>query len=55
MNGVNLAISDRETFDKAIHAYAKDPNINLRNLSPRANELRGYEKVNEAMEVLLNG
>lgn len=47
MNGVSLPIYDHETFGKAINAYAKDSNINLRNLSTYANELRGYEKVNE--------
>jgi putative abortive infection protein abiGI len=71
MNGVSLPIYDRErticdcfkyrarldreTFGKAINTYAKDPNINLRNLSTYAKELRVYEKVNELMEVLLNG
>lgn len=55
MNGVSLPIYDRATFGKAINAYAKDPNINLRYLSTYAKELRVYEKVNEAMEVLLNG
>ena len=70
-NGVTLAIYDRErticdcfkyrtrldneTFNKAIHAYVADDKKNLSNLSKYAKELGIFRKVNELMEVLLNG
>jgi len=46
---------DRETFAKAVTAYAADGRKNLVNLSHYAKELRVYTKVTELMEVLLNG
>lgn len=46
---------DRETFAKALAAYAKDPEKNLQNLSAYAKKLRVYNKIIEWMEVLLNG
>lgn len=70
-NGVTLAVYDRErticdcfkyrtrldneTFNKAIHAYVADDKKNLSNLSKYAKELGLFKKVNELMEVLLNG
>ena len=45
---------DPETFNKALNAYANDPNKNLKNLSSYAKKLRVYKKVIELMEVLLN-
>lgn len=70
-NGITFAIYDRErticdifkhrnkidseTFNKALNAYAKDDNKNLKNLSAYAKKLRVYKKVTELMEVLLNG
>ena len=45
---------DPETFNKALNAYANDPNKNLKNLSSYAKKLRVYKKVTELMEVLLN-
>ena len=46
---------DNETFNKAIHAYIADEKKNLSNLSKYAKELGLFKKVNELMEVLLNG
>lgn len=46
---------DNEIFNKALNAYARDPKKNLKNLSAYAKKLRVYKKVNELMEVLLNG
>lgn len=46
---------DREIFNKALNAYVNDPKKNLNNLSVYAKKLRVYKKVNELMEVLLNG
>jgi len=46
---------DKEIFNKAINAYAKDEKKNLKKLSVYAKELRVYKKVIELMEVLLNG
>lgn len=70
-NGVQLAIYDRErticdcfkfrsqldseVFNKALNAYAKDEQKNLANLITYAKKLRIYKKVEEIMEVLLNG
>ncbi len=70
-NGVQLAIYDRErticdcfkfrsqldseVFSKALNAYAKDDRKNLANLITYAKKLRVYKKVEEIMEVLLNG
>ena len=70
-NGVRLSIYDRErticdcfkyrtkldneTFNKAIHAYIADDKKNLSNLSKYAKELGLFKKVNELMEVMLNG
>lgn len=70
-NGVQLAIYDRErticdcfkfrsqldseVFNKALNAYAKDEQKNLANLITYAKKLRVYKKVEEIMEVLLNG
>ncbi len=46
---------DTETFNKALNAYANDPNKDLQNLSIYAKKLHVYKKVTELMEVLLNG
>ena len=46
---------DRETFNKAVNAYAADKNKNLANLSKYAKEMKLYTKVMNVMEVLLNG
>lgn len=46
---------DNEIFNKAVNAYVKDKNKNLKNLSLYAKQLRVYKKVTELMEVLLNG
>lgn len=70
-NGVQLAIYDRErttcdcfkfrsqldseVYNKALNAYAKDEQKNLVNLVTYAKKLRVYKKVEEIMEVLLNG
>lgn len=70
-NGVQLAVYDRErticdcfkfrsqldseVFNKALNAYAKDEQKNLANLIIYAKKLRVYKKVEEIMEVLLNG
>lgn len=70
-NGVMIAVYDRErtlcdcfkyrsrldseTFNKAVHAYAADGKKNPGNLSAYAKELGLYRRVNELMEVLLNG
>lgn len=70
-NGVTLAVYDRErticdcfkyrtrldneTFNKAVHAYIADDKKDLTNLSKYAKKLGLFNKVNELMEVLLNG
>jgi predicted transcriptional regulator of viral defense system len=70
-NGVTLAVYDRERticdcfkyrtrldneiFNKAIHAYVADDKKDLTNLSKYAKKLGFFKKVNELMEVLLNG
>ena len=41
-------------FNKAINAYVADDKKNLSNLSKNAKEMRGYKKVTELMEVMLN-
>ncbi|MCM1143298.1 MAG: type IV toxin-antitoxin system AbiEi family antitoxin domain-containing protein [Blautia sp.] len=46
---------DRETFNKALNAYAADENKNLANLSKYAREMKLYSRVMNVMEVLLNG
>lgn len=46
---------DNEMFNKAINAYVADEKKNLGNLSRYAKEMRVYKKVNELMEVMLNG
>lgn len=46
---------DSEIFNKAINAYVNDEKKNLGNLSKYAKEMRVYKKVNELMEVMLNG
>lgn len=46
---------DSELFNKAINAYVADEKKNLANLSKYAKEMRLYKKVNDLMEVLLNG
>ena len=46
---------DRETFSKAINAYAADDEKNLSNLSGYAKELGLYKRVMDLMEVVLNG
>ena len=46
---------DNEIFNKALNAYANDPQKELRNLSKYAKKLRVHKKVTELMEVLLNG
>ena len=46
---------DNEIFNKALNAYANDPQKELRNLSEYAKKLRVHKKVTELMEVLLNG
>lgn len=46
---------DRETFNKAVNAYAADKNKNLARLSKYAKEMKLYAKVMNIMEVLLNG
>ena len=70
-NGIELPIYDRERticdcfkyrskmdsemFNKAINAYVADDKKNLSNLSKYAIEMRIYKRVNELMEVMLNG
>lgn len=46
---------DSETFSKAINAYVADDKKNLANLSKYAKEMRLFKKVNDLMEVMLNG
>lgn len=46
---------DRETFNKAINAYAADDKKNLANLAKYAKAMRLFKKVNDLMEVILNG
>lgn len=45
---------DNETFNKAVNAYARDPDKNLKNLTDYAKKLRVHRKVTELMEVLLD-
>ena len=70
-NGIELSVYDRERticdcfkykskmdneiFNKAINAYVADDKKSLINLSKYAKEMRVYKKVNELMEVMLNG
>ncbi len=46
---------DGELFSKAINAYVMDEQKNLSNLSKYAKEMGLFKKVNNVMEVLLNG
>lgn len=46
---------DNEIFNKAINAYVADDKKNLSNLSKYAKEMRIFKKVNDLMEVMLNG
>lgn len=46
---------DNELFHKALYAYIKDEEKNLTNLSEYARKLRVFNKMNDIMEVLLNG
>jgi predicted transcriptional regulator of viral defense system len=46
---------DNETFNKAINAYVVDDNRNLGNLASYAKEMHLWKKIDELMEVLLNG
>jgi len=71
INGTNLKIYDKErticdcfkyrnkmdseTFNKAIVAYSKDPQKNLMKLMEYAKAMRVQKKLQEIMEVLLNG
>ena len=45
---------DTEIFNKALNAYANDPNKNLQNFYAYAKKLRVHKKVTELMDVLLN-
>jgi len=70
-NGIELAIYDKERticdcfknrskldneiFNKALHAYVADEQKSLSTLAKYAKELGVFKKVNELMEVLLNG
>lgn len=46
---------DNEIFNKAVNAYAADPQKNLANLSKYAKYMKVYQKLINVMEVLLNG
>ena len=46
---------DSELFNKALNAYASDPQKNLMKLLDYARKMRVQKKVREIMEVLLNG
>ena len=46
---------DKEIFTKALHAYVKDPQKNLMNLTEYAKEMGIYKSMINLMEVLLNG
>ena len=46
---------DSELFNKALNAYASDPQKNLMKLLDYAQKMRVQKKVREIMEVLLNG
>lgn len=46
---------DSELFNKSVTAYAHDPQKNLMNLLDYARKMRVQKKVQEIMEVLLNG
>ncbi len=46
---------DNEIFNKAINAYVIDDKKNLSNLSKYAKEMKIIKKVNDLMEVMLNG
>ena len=46
---------DNELFNKAIHTYVADEQKSLRNLSKYAREMGLFKRVNELMEVMLNG
>ncbi len=70
-NGVTLPVYDRERtvcdcfkyrtkldseiFNKAINAYAADPQKNLSNLAKYASDMKVYKKMMSVMEVVLNG
>lgn len=46
---------DSELFNKALHAYVSDNQKNLSNLSKYAKAMGLFKRVNDLMEVLLNG
>lgn len=46
---------DHELFNKAINAYVADDQKNLSNLSKYAKEMGLFKRVNDLMEVMLNG
>ena len=46
---------DNELFIKAVNAYVTDPQKNLGNLSKYSKEMGLFKKVNDLMEVMLNG
>ena len=46
---------DNELFNKAIHTYVADEQKSLRHLSKYAREMGLFKRVNELMEVMLNG
>lgn len=46
---------DNELFNKAINAYVSDDRKNISNLSRYARELGLFKRVNDLMEVMLNG
>ncbi len=46
---------DNELFNKAINAYVVDEQKNLSNLSKYAKEMGLFKRVNDLMEVMLNG
>ncbi|MCI1723276.1 MAG: type IV toxin-antitoxin system AbiEi family antitoxin domain-containing protein [Lachnospiraceae bacterium] len=46
---------DAEIFNKAVHAYAADEKKNLYNLSKYTEEMKLTKRVNDLMEVILNG
>ena len=46
---------DSEIFNKAVNAYATDPQKNLPNLAKYASDMNVYKKMMSVMEVVLNG
>lgn len=46
---------DSEIFNKAINAYAADPQKNLTNLAKYASDMKVYKKMMSVMEVVLDG